>query len=278
MHRKIQGDGVELAVQVRGNPSGPTLVLLHGYPDTHRVWDGVVERLAPGFRVVTYDMRGAGESGRPRGRAAYRFVHLMKDLRAVLDEAGPGGPVHLAGHDWGAIQGWEAVTTMPERFASYTAISGPCLDHVGGWSRNGARPSARLAQALRSWYIGFFQLPLLPALAWRSGLAARILTGADGLPEGGHFAPTLRDDGTAGVSLYRANMPSRLLRPRERSTDVPVQVVIPTRDPFVTAHLAESALHHVPDLRFARIPARHWAPVTHPEEVAGLVAEHAGRV
>lgn len=278
MHRKIQGDGVELAVRVRGNPEGPALVLLHGYPDTHRVWDGVVERLAPRFRVVTYDMRGAGESGRPRGRAAYRFVHLMNDLRAVLDEVLPGGPVHLAGHDWGAIQGWEAVTTMPGRFSSYTAISGPCLDHVGGWSRNGARPSARSAQALRSWYIGFFQLPLLPELAWRSGLAARILTGADGMPKGGHFAPTLRADGEAGLALYRANIPSRLLRPRERSTDVPVQVVIPAGDPFVSARMAESAAGHVPDLRFTRLPARHWAPVTHPEEVAALVAEHADRV
>ncbi len=275
---KIQGDGVGLAAEVRGDPDGPTLVLLHGYPDTRRVWDGIVERLAPRFRVVTYDTRGAGESGRPRDRAAYRFVHLMNDLRAVLDAAGGDGPVHLAGHDWGSIQGWEAVTTMPERFASYTAISGPCLDHVGQWSRNGARPSARLAQALRSWYIGFFQLPLLPELAWRTGLAARIITRADGMPGGGHFGPSLPADGVAGVALYRANMPARLLHPLERSTDVPVQVVIAEGDPFVTPRLAESARPHAADLRFARLPARHWAPVTHPAEVAELVAGHADRV
>lgn len=277
MSEKIKGDGVELAVRVRGNPDGPTLVLLHGYPDTHRVWDGVVERLAPRFRVVTYDTRGAGGSDRPKGRAAYRFAHLMNDLRAVLDAVAPGGPVHLAGHDWGSIQGWEAVSVMPERFASYTSISGPCLDHAGRWNRIGARPSARLAQLLRSWYIGFFQLPLLPELAWRTGAAARILTRAEGLPAGGHFGPTLRDDGAAGVALYRANVPDRLLHPRERSTDVPVQVVVPEGDPFVTPGLAESARPHASDIRFVRLPARHWAPVTHPEEVARLVAEHAER-
>ncbi len=276
MRTRVEGDGVEIAVQVQGDPDGPTAVLLHGYPDTRRVWDGVVERLAPRFRVVTYDVRGAGESGRPRERGAYRFAALMNDLRAVLDEVSPGRPVHLAGHDWGSIQGWEAVTTMPERFVSYTSISGPCLDHVGRWNRGAGLP-ARLAQLVRSWYIGFFQLPLLPELTWRSGLGLRVLAGTDRLPGTGHFAPTVAEDGAAGVALYRANMPSRLLRPRERTTEVPVQVVIPVDDPFVTARLAESALPYARDLRFARLRARHWAPVTHPDEIAALVAEHIDR-
>lgn len=273
---KIQGDGVGLAAEVRGRGDGPTLVLLHGYPDTRRVWDGVVERLAPRFRVVTYDVRGAGESGRPRPRAAYRFVHLMNDLRAVLDAVGGDGPVHLAGHDWGSIQGWEAVTTMPERFASYTSISGPCLDHAGMWGRDGAPPSARLAQALHSWYIGFFQLPLLPELGWRTGMAARIIARSEGMPGHGHFAPTLSRDGAAGVSLYRANMPDRLLHPRKRTTDVPVQVVIAEKDPFVTPRLAaEAPRPYASDLRTVRLAARHWAPVTHAAEVAELIAAHA---
>src|SRR5512139_2845653 len=143
--RKVRGDGVDLAVFERGDPDRPTVVLIHGYPDTHAVWDRVAAQLAARFRVVTYDIRGAGESSRPAGRRAYRFEHLMNDLRAVLDDVcGPGlepqpqpGPerVHLVGHDWGSIQGWEAAATMPERFASFTSISGPCLDHAGHWNR-----------------------------------------------------------------------------------------------------------------------------------------------
>src|SRR5205085_969867 len=56
---------------------------------------------------------------------------LVRDMAAVIDAVSPDEKVHLVGHDWGSIQAWEAVTTMPERFASFTSISGPGLDHAG---------------------------------------------------------------------------------------------------------------------------------------------------
>ena len=58
-------DGVRLAVQVRANAATPTVVAIHGYPDDHRVWDGVAADLAADHRVVTYDVRGAGASDAP---------------------------------------------------------------------------------------------------------------------------------------------------------------------------------------------------------------------
>ncbi|MGH3392942.1 MAG: alpha/beta fold hydrolase, partial [Actinomadura sp.] len=131
--RTVHGDGVELAVQERGDTEHPTVLLVHGYPDTQAVWAPVAARLADRFHVVTYDVRGAGGSSVPSGTEPYRFEHLMNDLRAVLDAVRPGDPVHLVGHDWGSIQSWEAVTTMADRFASFTSISGPCLDHVAHW-------------------------------------------------------------------------------------------------------------------------------------------------
>ncbi|GAB3669958.1 hypothetical protein GCM10027589_38280 [Actinocorallia lasiicapitis] len=276
---KVRGDGIDLAVRTQGDPAHPALLLVHGYPDTHTVWDGVAAALQDRFYVIRYDVRGSGASDRPKGRRAYRFEHLMADLKAVLDDTAPGRKVHLAGHDWGSIQSWEAVTTMPERFASYTSISGPCLDHVGRWSRAKARsnPFQGLSQALHSWYIGFFQLPLLPELTWRSGLGAKVLARAEGLTGREHFAPTLRADAAAGVGLYRANMVPRLLRPKERTTDVPVQVVIPDRDPFVTPELPLSARPFVKELTVSPLSARHWCPVTHPAELARLIAAHIDR-
>ncbi|MGH3389193.1 MAG: SDR family oxidoreductase, partial [Actinomadura sp.] len=175
------------------------------------------------------------------------------------------------GHDWGSIQSWEAVTTMADRFASFTSISGPCLDHVAHWARSDAGRLQRARQTVHSWYIGFFQLPLLPELLWRSGLGGGILR----LTEGRHPAPTTKRDAAAGVGLYRANMPDRLRRPQERRTTVPTQVVIPAKDRYVTPALAEGAPRpFVTDLRIRHIAARHWAPVTHPDVIAGFIAEH----
>ncbi len=273
--RRVRGDGVDLAVHERGQ--GPAVLLVHGFPDTHAVWDGVAGRLAARFRVITYDVRGAGASSRPRGRDAYRFEHLVADMRAVLDAVSPAAPVHLVGHDWGAIQSWEAVCAAPERFASFTSISGPCLDHASRWSRRRGPAVAR--QLLRSWYIAAFQVPVLPELVWRRFLADRwgtLLTRSEGVPvDSAHPAPTLAEDAAAGVNLYRANMRARDRAPGERRTSVPTRVIVPTRDAFVTPALAaEAPGPFTAHLDVHPIDAPHWVPLTRPEEIARLIEEH----
>src|SRR3954447_14444543 len=103
-------DGVRIAVHESGRPDGPVLVAVHGYPDNHHVWDGVATELADDVRFVAYDVRGAGDSDKPSGRAAYRMERLRDDLAAVLDLVSPDAPVHLLGHDWGSIQLWDPVS------------------------------------------------------------------------------------------------------------------------------------------------------------------------
>src|SRR5690242_17337653 len=129
-------DGTRLALHEYGNPSGPTVVAVHGYPDNHHVWDGVAAALA-GYRVVAYDVRGAGDSDKPRGRRAYRQEQLTADLLTVLDEVSPDEPVHLLAHDWGSMQSWDAVSNPAHaaRFASFTSISGPSLPYAARWLR-----------------------------------------------------------------------------------------------------------------------------------------------
>ncbi|WP_433461501.1 SDR family oxidoreductase [Spirillospora sp. CA-128828] len=282
--RRVRGDGVDLAVYEQGDRSNPTVLLVHGYPDTHAVWDEVAGRLAGRFHVVRYDVRGAGASSRPFGSRRYTFDYLMSDMRAVLDAAAPERKVHLVGHDWGSIQSWEAACTMPDRFASFTSISGPCLDHVAHWMRrNLARPTpANLrraaGQAFRSWYIYFFQTPVLPELLWRAGMAGpfgKALQLGEGIPaRDGHPARTMARDAAAGVGLYRANMLRRLRRPRDRRTDVPTQVIVPTRDLFVSPHLVGGLAGRVPNLSLRPIAAGHWVPRSHPGVVARWITEH----
>lgn len=265
----VMGDGLRLMVREQGDPGLPTVVLVHGFPDNSSVWDGVADLLSDRFHVVRYDVRGAGGSEAPTNRAGYGLDHLAADLAAVVRFVSPREPVHLVGHDWGSIQAWHAVTDprYGELFDSYTTISGPCLDHVGAWVRDHVthlrvRPVAR--QFLHSWYIGAFQIPWLPELAWRSP----ILRGRLG-------AET--KDAVNGVELYRANILAGRT-PTERRTNVPVQQLALTGDPYVLPPLLTAAEPFCDQLWRRDLPYGHWAPRAHPEAIAALVTEFADHI
>jgi NAD(P)-dependent dehydrogenase (short-subunit alcohol dehydrogenase family)/pimeloyl-ACP methyl ester carboxylesterase len=268
-------DGVRLRMYESGRSGAPTVVCVHGYPDDHTVWAGVAAELAQRYHVVSYDVRGAGESGKPRNRQAYRLDQLAQDLAAVIDAVSPDRRVHLLAHDWGAIQAWHAVTGewLRDRVSSYTSISGPCLDHADHWFRARLRrPTPRAlrelaSQLVSSWYTAFFQLPLLPELAWRTGLAQRVLALKEPTS-----TPTV-SDAVCGLQLYRANMLPRLEQPGARTTDIPVQVLSPQRDPFVSVALQTDISQWVPNLAVRVLPGGHWLPRTRPQVVAGCASE-----
>lgn len=271
----VSTDGVTLRVRESGKAGAPTVVCVHGYPDDHSVWDAVVAELSGRYHVVTYDVRGAGESDKPRGRQAYRLDQLTEDLGAVLDAVSPDRAVHLLGHDWGAVQSWHAVTgqRLRGRIASFTSISGPSLDHAGQFFRRRLRrPTPRglrqlIKQFLSSWYIGFFQLPLLPELAWRSGVAQRAVALLESTD-----APAV-SDAVHGLGLYRANMLGKLSRPGSASTDIPVQVLAPKGDPFVSVPLQADIRQWVPNLAVRVLPGGHWLPRTAAHTVARTASE-----
>ncbi|MDF2445933.1 MAG: short chain dehydrogenase domain protein [Moraxellaceae bacterium] len=280
----IRSGDVDLAIHTWGSPGTrkkhrPVVVLVHGYPDSAEVWSGVAEQLAGTCHVVAYDVRGAGLSTAPAGSAAYALKHLVTDLAAVIDAVSPNCPVHLVGHDWGALQGWEALMSahLQGRIASYTAAA-PSLDHVGQWfHRRLQSPTPRklaefVGQALGSSYMLAFQLPLLPELTWKLGLGRqwpRLL----GLIEGVQTAarPTQVADGYHGLGLYRANLLPRLLRPRPQRTDVPVQLLVMRRDRFVPPHLFDGVEEWAPNLRRTELDAGHWASLSHPQAFAQAI-------
>ncbi|GAA2212788.1 SDR family oxidoreductase [Nonomuraea monospora] len=272
--RMVESGDVRLAVFEEGDPGRPAVLLLHGYPDTHRVWDEVAALLRDRFHVVRYDVRGAGASTEPADRRDYGFDRLMADLGAVLDAVGRPR-VHLVGHDWGSLQGWEALSRagLSDRLASFTSLGGPGLRQAADFTRHGPRRDVA-AQRLKSWYIGAFRLPVLPELAWRSvmpGLVTRALRGDGIAPRPGHPAGTLVRDGVNGLALYRCNMPGSESDPR--LPGLPVQIVEATGDAFVTPALLEAVGRWAPRLWHRRIAAGHWMHRSRPETVAGMIAE-----
>jgi NAD(P)-dependent dehydrogenase (short-subunit alcohol dehydrogenase family)/pimeloyl-ACP methyl ester carboxylesterase len=286
--KTVKSGDVDLAMFEQGDPADPTILLVHGFPDTHRMWDGIADRLAGRYHVVRYDVRGAGASSAPRGRSGYTLDKLSQDLIAVADAVSPNSPVHLVAHDWGSIQAWEPVTdpVAGRRIASYTSISGPSLDHVGHWIRHGLRKPSTLrllaSQLAHSWYVYLFHVPLLPALAWRTVVGKNwgtVLDRVEGIrPRDGHPASTIGADAARGVRLYVENMLPRMLRPRERTADMPVQMIIPTHDKYVTPGLTVGVERWIGKLWRRKLIAGHWAPVSHPDAVARMVEEFVEHV
>ncbi|MDR8014655.1 alpha/beta fold hydrolase [Ectopseudomonas guguanensis] len=280
----IQGDGARLQAYLWDKVGAPTLLLVHGYPDNHEIWQPLIRELAADYRIIAYDVRGCGASAAPQHLRDYRLERLARDLEAVLLATSAGRPVHLVAHDWGSIQSWEAVTEprIQPLLASYTSISGPCLDHVGHWLRERLslrRPDAllqALGQLLSSWYIAFFHLPLLPELGWRLGLdrawpkLLRRLEGVRNLPPN----PTQRSDGMRGVQLYRANFMRSLCKPRSRSTRLPVQLIVPLNDRFVRPQLFADLQRWAPLLTRREVRAGHWQLLAEPTALAGWLRDY----
>jgi pimeloyl-ACP methyl ester carboxylesterase len=287
--RRVRSGDLSLAVREHSpcTPGAQHVVLVHGYPDQQDVWDQVVAVLRPsGLHLVTYDVRGAGGSDVPADRSGYRTERLVEDLAAVVEATVPDGePVHLVGHDWGSVQLWDAVDenrTDPRlagRVASFTSISGPSLDHVAGLAATlgpGHRLD-RLRQMAHSWYIYLFLTPGLPELLWRRfhRRAAAVIARSEGRGMA-HFGTALPENAVHGLELYRANILRRLRARGELRTKVPVLVVHPVRDRYITAFVHRGLDRSCASVRVVEVDAGHWVVQTHPGLVADLVREQVG--
>jgi pimeloyl-ACP methyl ester carboxylesterase len=268
--RTVQSAGAELAVFEYGPPPArgvPTLVLVHGYPDDHRLYLPAIAELATTHHVVAYDSRNAGMSSVTETPGDFGLNALVDDLFAVLRST-DASSVHLVGHDWGSIQGWAALQDPRASgvIAHFSSISGPDLGHFLRWMHSRARNLRgwpQLAgQLLRSSYVAAFQIPVLPEAVWRLFLT-RLYEKAAGR--------CVNDDPVRGLALYRSNFfPSRKLPP-PAPISVPVNVLIPLKDPFLSAHLTAGLRSWVTDLTVTPVDGGHWWPATHPKELAKLL-------
>ncbi|MCZ4507013.1 SDR family oxidoreductase [Streptomyces sp. ActVer] len=284
--RWVRTGGVELCVAELGDPAQPTVVLVHGYPDSKEVWSEVAARLAGRFHVVLYDVRGHGRSTAPQPlRGGFTLEKLTDDFLAVADAVSPDRPVHLVGHDWGSVQAWEFTTVKRTegRIASFTSMSGPSLDHFGHWiKKRVSRPTPRrvgqlLGQGAKSWYVYLLHTPVLPELAWRGPLGKRwpkILRRLERVPGGDYPTPSLPTDAAHGAWLYRDNVRARLRRPRaDAYAHAPVQLITPLGDVFLSEKLYDELELWAPQLTRRALPAKHWIPRTRPDQLAAWITE-----
>lgn len=266
-------DGLTFDVRDAGPPDGEPVVLLHGFPQDSTAWDKVAPGLhASGLRTLAPDQRGYSPMARPHGRSHYRLRETVEDVLALLDAAGLQS-AHVVGHDWGGAVAWGLGAWHPDRVRTLTAISVP---HPGAM----ARAMVRSDQALRSYYMGLFQLPVLPERLILSGdgAALRRMLKRGGLPDAvaEHYVARMREPGALSAALgwYRA-LPWDG-RDRVGTVRVPTLFVWSTGDAFLGRTAAEATGDFCagPYRLVVLDDVTHWIPELAPDRVAELVTAH----
>ena len=151
----IQTNGINFHVQTDGPADGPSVVLLHGFPEFHYSWRRQIPALVEaGFRVIVPDQRGYNLSDKPKGVAAYDVDILARDVIGLLDHFGIQ-KARLVGHDWGAVVAWTVAIQYPERLEKLAILNVPHPDVITRFILTDS------TQRKKSWYVYFFQIPLL---------------------------------------------------------------------------------------------------------------------
>jgi epoxide hydrolase 4 len=281
VHCWARVNGVRLHYVEAG--SGRLVVLLHGFPEFWYSWRQQIPALAAaGYRVMAPDLRGYNLSDKPRRIESYRVSMLVQDVVELIRQAKQGSAI-VVGHDWGGVIAWRLAMDHPELVARLAILNSP---HPAAFLRELRHP----AQWLRSWYMGFFQLPLLPewvlsagnfALLRRAWRVQPIRPGSFNDNAVRHYIAALSTPGalTAMINYYRAlcHVPSELRR-SVRPVTAPTLVIWGERDPYLGIGMIEGLDRWVPNVSVVRLPnASHWVQNDAVDEVNDLLVQFMRR-
>jgi pimeloyl-ACP methyl ester carboxylesterase len=276
-YQTVSANGMDFNVAVAG--SGDRLALcLHGFPESSFSWRHQIPRFAAlGYRVWAPDLRGYGGSTRPIGAAAYGLEILEEDVAALIEVSG-AREVVLVGHDWGALIAWNYAMfgRLPISKLIIMNVPHPAL------AEKGLRTARQL---VKSWYIFFFQLPLIPewmlarnhcaaiAQAFR-GMAVDKSRFPDGVLRVYQDAAAQPGALTAMLNYYRALLRG-LRRTRHRGApriEVPTLMIWGEVDTALGKELTLGTEEFVHDLTLRYLPnVSHWVQQEAPETVNGMI-------
>lgn len=264
--------GYEFDVFVDGPADGPTVLLLHGFPQNSGQWHLVTPALhAAGLRTVAFDQRGYSPGARPTDPAAYALPETVADAVSIMDSLEIPS-FHLVGHDWGAAVAWGVAGTHPDRVLTLTAISVPHpLAMSAAWADQDSD------QRQRSVYMGVFADldNSVPALLADEGAQLRRLFMGSGMSddEMERYLAPMRDPAAlrAALSWYTAILhhPSKPIG----KVSVPTTHLWSTGDIALGRTGAEACGQFVTgDYRFIELDGiSHWIPDQAPEATVDAV-------
>ena len=273
-------NGIDLHVVTAGDPTDPTVVLLHGFPEC---WYGWHNQIAPlveaGYHVVVPDQRGYNASEKPTGVSAYRLSALVADVASLITSQSDSAAV--VGHDWGGVVAWALAIERPELVDRLAILNAP---HPDAFTKTLATTPAQLR---RSWYMLFFQLPVLPEFVWertdpsplQRALEDGARPGAFSKADIERYRQAWNQPGakTAMLNWYRA-----LVRYPPLQSGGPVValtlVLWGQRDSALVPELGPRSLGYCVDGRLERVPeATHWLHHEFPDRVSALLVDHLQR-
>jgi pimeloyl-ACP methyl ester carboxylesterase len=265
---RVMNGEVGLRLRVEGN--GPTVLLLHGWPDTSALWDEVAPKLvSAGYRVALPDLRGCGDSDKPDDVNLYQMNHLVGDVSAII-EALDIEKVSLVGHDWGANLAWATTAFRPDLVERLVALS---VGHPTAFCSSG------LDQQLKSWYMLLFHF---------DGLGEAFLRQNDHEamrrwvrhPRVEEVIKELERDGQMRTHLmwYRANArPNMFLTPPPSLPPIQAPTLgIWSSGDFALSEgqMTESAAYCAGEFRYLRLESYgHWIPLEAPGELGAALID-----
>jgi pimeloyl-ACP methyl ester carboxylesterase len=275
-HRYAYVNGIRMHYVEAG--AGELVVLLHGFPEFWYSWRHQIRALATHCRVIAPDLRGYNET---ENAAPYDIETLQEDVIALIRNAGEES-AHIVGHDWGGAVAWMLAIQHPERVRSLVVCN---LPHPEVFQRAVRRPR----QLLRSWYMGFFQLPWLPERALAAGryhrLARKMIrecrAGTFTREDVNAYLEAWRRQGLGGgINWYRALARRRPQLPKPVPLVVaPTTLIWGDRDAYLGKELTEGTERHVADLTVHHLPGvSHWVQQEAPVEVNTYLLQHLERV
>jgi pimeloyl-ACP methyl ester carboxylesterase len=266
MRVDVGGVGIEYEVTGDGRP----LVLLHGFPDSGRLWRHQVPALAQaGFKVLVPDLRGYGRSDKPAEVEAYAMQKLAGDVLAVMNDAGVAR-AHVVGHDWGAAIAWAIGALAVDHVDHLVALSvgHPSTFRAGGFE-----------QYEKSWYMLLFQFEGI-AEEWLSGNDWANFRAWAGHPDAAAVIADLEANGslTPGLNYYRAIIPPESwLQPGRPLPPIqaPTMGVWSSGDIALTERQMTSSAENVAGpWRYERLDGPgHWMQLDAPDDVNRLLID-----
>jgi pimeloyl-ACP methyl ester carboxylesterase len=274
---RLPANGIVLHTVLAGPAYGPLVILLHGFPEFWYGWRHQIAAFAgAGLRIAAPDQRGYNRSDKPAGSAAYRLDVLADDVLGLADALGCER-FAVVGHDWGGVVAWHLAGRNPERVSRAAILNAP---HPATLWRYAATHPRQLA---KSWYVAYFQLPLLPELSLRAGnfrILERVLrqtsaAGTFGAEDLRAYRQAWRQPGALGAALnwYRAlRQPDRT--PPPAPIRVKLRVIWGERDAFLESGLADAGLALCEAGEIVRLPGvSHWLQHEAAGEVNRLLLE-----
>jgi pimeloyl-ACP methyl ester carboxylesterase len=263
---RVDSAGVGIEYEVTGE--GAPVVLLHGFPDTGRLWRHQAPALADaGLRVIVPDMRGYGRSDKPSEVEAYGLQALAGDVLAVMDAEGVER-AHIVGHDWGAAVAWVIGAVLGDRVDRLVALS---VGHPATFR------AAGFEQYEKSWYMLLFQFAGI-AEQWLSADGWENFRAWSRHPDADAVISELEQNGslTPGLNYYRANIPPEAWLSRGRELPLiqsPVMGVWSTGDIALTERQMTSSSQSVAGpWRYERLEGPgHWMQLDAPGELSRLL-------